>query len=59
MHHPHELQGRKKGLNYCVGSRRLDQVISYVLTDTDARPLVDVCGVFTPQPFTRVAGIHV
>lgn len=69
MHHRRELQGRKKGLNYCVGPRMFDQVIYHsgvgggegggLLTNTDARPLVDVCGVFTPQPFTRVAGIHV
>lgn len=29
------------------------------LTNTDARPLADVFGVVTPQPFTRVAGTHV
>lgn len=27
MHHRRELQGRKKGLNYCVGPRMFDQVI--------------------------------
>lgn len=28
------------------------------LTDTDACPLVDVSAVFTLQPFTRLAGVH-
>lgn len=34
-------------------------ILGGTLTDTDASPPPDVCGVFTPQPFTRVAGIHV
>lgn len=61
-HHPREL--RERMVKWLSGSN--GEVIYHsvcvggvMLTNAKAGPLADVCGVVTPQPFPRVAGVHV
>lgn len=65
-HRPHELEGGRYKRSWITPPALCVCVIRSViasgggtLTNTDSRPLADVFGVVTPQPFTRVAGAHV